>query len=50
MPGPVLDVFIHFLCYLGLTLAYAEPGSERLSDQPKAEQPLGGKIGICSQA
>lgn len=33
MPGTVLDVFLHFLFYLGFTLAHAEPDSERGSDQ-----------------
>lgn len=41
MPGTVLDVFIHCLFYLGLTLVHAEPGSDRLSDQPQVGQPLG---------
>ena len=37
MPGAVLDVFLHFLFYLGFTLAHAEPDSERGSDQHKLD-------------
>lgn len=47
-PGTVLDGFIH-LFYLGLTLAPAETGSERLSDEPKIGQPLGDKVRTGSQ-
>ena len=46
MPGTALDVFLHFLFYLGLALAHAEPGSERGSDQPKFGQPLGDEVRI----
>jgi hypothetical protein len=50
MPGTALYVFIHILFYLDLTSVHEEPHSERVSDQPKVEQLLGGKVRIWSQS
>lgn len=43
--GSVLDVSVRVL-HLGLMVAHAEPGSERLRDQPKIGQPLGDQSGL----